>query len=226
MNRVIKALFKTVLWIIILVISYIVLGLVLPLIGISAKETSEPKTVDVYILTNGVHTDLVVPVKTKIMDWNKKVLFSNVASQSPHYQWIAFGWGDKGFYLNTPTWADLKFSTAVEAAFWLSESAMHCTFYDDLQEDENCVKLSITENQYKDLVQYIDSKFDKTPTGEYIFIPTDAVYGDSDAFYEAQGTYSFLYTCNTWANYGLKAAEQKYALWTPTDFGIFRHYRK
>lgn len=226
MNRVIKALFKTVLWIIILVISYIVLGLVLPLIGISAKETSEPKTVDVYILTNGVHTDLVVPVKTKIMDWNKKVLFSNVASQSPHYQWIAFGWGDKGFYLNTPTWADLKFSTAVEAAFWLSESAMHCTFYDDLQEDENCVKLSITENQYKDLVQYIDSKFDKTPTGEYIFIPTDAVYGDSDAFYEARGTYSFLYTCNTWANYGLKAAEQKYALWTPTDFGIFRHYRK
>lgn len=226
MNRVIKALFKTVLWIIILVISYIVLGLVLPLIGISAKETSEPKTVDVYILTNGVHTDLVVPVKTKIMDWNKKVPFSNVVSQSPHYQWIAFGWGDKGFYLNTPTWADLKFSTAVEAAFWLSESAMHCTFYDDLQEDENCVKLSITENQYKDLVQYIDSKFDKTHTGEYIFIPTDAVYGDSDAFYEARGTYSFLYTCNTWANYGLKAAEQKYALWTPTDFGIFRHYRK
>lgn len=226
MNRVIKALFKTVLWIIILVISYIVLGLVLPLIGMPAKKTSESKTLTIYILTNGMHTDLVVPTETEFIDWSEKVPFQDIKSKSVDYKWIAFGWGDKGFYLNTPTWADLKFSTAMEAAFWLSESAMHCTYHIDLQENKDCVKIKITENQYKKLVAYIDSKFDKTPDGRYIFIPTDAVYGDSDAFYEAQGTYSFLYTCNTWANYGLKAAGQKYALWTPTDFGIFRHYRE
>lgn len=226
MKKIVKTLFKIVLWVVGLITLYVFLGLVLPLIGMSARETSEPKTVDIYILTNGAHTDLVVPIKTNIVDWSEKVPFGNIKSKSPEdYTWIAFGWGDKGFYLNTPTWADLKFSTAIEAAFWLSESAMHCTYYRDLQENNNCIKIKITENQYRDLTQYIDNKFDKDEKGNYIFIDTTAVYGDSDAFYEARGTYSFLYTCNTWANYGLKAAEQKYALWTPTDFGIFRHYR-
>lgn len=226
MNRILKTALKAILLFVGLIILYVVLGLALPLIGMPAKETPEAKTMNVYILTNGMHADLVLPIKTNMMDWSKKVPFSNVASQSSHYQWIAFGWGDKGFYLNTPTWADLKFSTAVRAAFGLSESAMHCTFYDNLKEDENCIKLRITENQYQKLVQYVDDKFDKTASGDYIFIPTDAVYGDSDAFYEAQGTYNLFYTCNTWANYGLKAAEQKHAIWTPTEFGIFRHYRK
>ncbi|MFP3836064.1 DUF2459 domain-containing protein, partial [Chryseobacterium sp. SIMBA_028] len=48
---------------------------------------------------------------------------------------------------------------------------------------------------------------------------------DNDAFYDAKGTYSFFYTCNTWANNALKAAGQKAALWTPSDFGIFQHYK-
>lgn len=42
-----------------------------------------------------------------------------------------------------------------------------------------------------------------------IFIPTDAVYGINDAFYDAKGKYSFFETCNTWANDGLKEAGQK-----------------
>ncbi len=64
-------------------------------------------------------------------------------------------------------------------------------------------------------------KFDYNSSGETISIKTDAVYGKNDAFYEAQGSYNFLNTCNTWANNGLKHAGQKAALWTATDFGIF-----
>ena len=60
--------------------------------------------------------------------------------------------------------------------------------------------------------------------GKVIFIPTDAVYGINDAFYDAKGKYSFFETCNTWANDGLKEAGQKAALWTPSDLGIFQHY--
>ncbi len=48
---------------------------------------------------------------------------------------------------------------------------------------------------------------------------------DDDAFYEAKGSYSFMKTCNTWANSALKSAGQKAALWTPSDKGIFRHYQ-
>ena len=46
-----------------------------------------------------------------------------------------------------------------------------------------------------------------------------------DAFYDAKGKYSLFYTCNTWANCALKAANQKASLWTVYDKGIFCHYK-
>lgn len=204
---------------------YIILGILLPLIPVSAEKTDDPKIIEAYILTNGVHTDIVVPVKTKFIDWSQKLPYNNTKSKKENFKFISFGWGDKGFYLNTPTWADLKFSTAFKAAFWLSESAMHCTYYNDMKEGEDCKKIMLTEKQYQALIKFIDERFDKDEAGNYQFIKTDAVYGNSDAFYDAKGAYNFTYTCNTWANNGLKAAGQKAALWTPTDFGIFRHYK-
>lgn len=204
---------------------YVILALLLPLIPINAKKTTDPKVVELYILTNGVHTDLVLPVRTSQIDWSQKLPFKNTRGQKTNFRYIAFGWGDKGFYLDTPTWSQLKFSTAFKAAFWLSDSAMHCTYYKQMKEGNDCKKMMLTERQYQDLIQFIDSRFDKDAAGHYILVPTNAVYGDDDAFYDAKGSYNFTYTCNTWANDGLKVAGQKAALWTATDFGIFGHYK-
>lgn len=204
---------------------YVVLGLVLPLIEVSGEDDGQPKEIPIYIYTNGVHTDIVMPVKNDLQDWGAKVPFANTKSKSPDYNYIGIGWGDKGFYLDTPTWADLKASTAVKAAFWLSDSAMHCTYYKTMKEGEDCKMMMISKDQYKNLVKFVEDKFDRDQNGNFIVIPTDAVYDVNDAFYDAKGTYSFLYTCNTWANDALKAAGQKAALWTPSDFGIFRHYK-
>lgn len=207
------------------VLLYVILALLLPLIPINAKKTTDPKVVELYILTNGVHTDLVLPVRTSQIDWSQKLPFKNTKGQKTDFRYIAFGWGDKGFYLDTPTWSQLKFSTAFKAAFWLSDSAMHCTYYKQMKEGNDCKKMMLTEQQYQDLIQFIDSRFDKDAAGHYILVPTNAVYGDDDAFYDAKGSYNFTYTCNTWANDGLKVAGQKAALWTATDFGIFWHYK-
>lgn len=212
-------------WITIGIVSlYVLMGFIIPLIKVSEMKTAEPKTIAIYILTNGVHTDLVVPIKNNLMDWSQEIPFENTVSKRTDFEFLAIGWGDKGFYLETPTWADLKFSTAFKAAFWLSESAMHCTFYEKMKEGKDCKKIMITENQYKDLITFIKNKFDRTKDGKVIFVKTNAVYGKNDAFYDAKGRYSFLNTCNTWTNDGLKVAGQKAALWTPTDFGIFQHY--
>ena len=208
-----------------IVVLYVLLGLTLPFIEVSAKEDGEKKEIPIYIYTNGVHTDIVMPVKNDLYDWSSKIPFANTKSKKTDYHYVGIGWGDKGFYLDTPTWADLKFSTAFKAAFWLSESAMHCSYYQTMTEAADCKKIMISQSQYKDLVKFVDSKFDRDENGNYILIPTNAVYGNNDAFYDAQGSYSFLDTCNTWANNALKAAGQKAALWTPTDTGIFQHYK-
>ncbi|KAB1229549.1 TIGR02117 family protein [Chryseobacterium viscerum] len=208
-----------------IVVIYVILGLLIPYIPVSAKDDGEKKEIPIYIYTNGVHTDIVMPVKNDLQDWSQKIPFANIKSKKTDYQYIGIGWGDKGFYLDTPTWADLKFSTAVKAAFWLSDSAMHCTYYNTMKEGDDCKMIMISRNQYQNLVKFVEDKFDRDQNGNFMLIPTNAVYSDNDAFYDAKGTYSFLYTCNTWSNNALKAAGQKAALWTPTDFGIFQHYK-
>lgn len=208
-----------------IIILYAALGYLLPFIEVPSKDDGQKKEIPVYIYTNGVHTDIVMPVKNDIQDWSAKIPFTNIKSGKTDYNYVGIGWGDKGFYLDTPTWADLKFSTAFKAAFWLSESAMHCTYYQTMKEGDDCKMIMISRDQYKKLVEFVDQKFDKDAKGNFILVPTNAVYDDSDAFYDAKGTYSFLDTCNTWTNNALKAAGQKAALWTPTDYGIFLHYK-
>ncbi len=208
-----------------IIVVYVAAGYFLPFIEVPAKNDGQKKEIPIYIYTNGVHTDIVMPVKNDLHDWSTKIPFGNTRSKETDYQYVGIGWGDKGFYLDTPTWADLKFSTAFKAAFWLSESAMHCSYYKTMKEGDDCKMIMISRHQYKDLVKFVDEKFDKDANGNYVLVPTNAVYGNNDAFYDAQGKYSFLDTCNTWANNALKAAGQKAAWWTPSDYGIFLHYK-
>lgn len=209
-----------------LVVLYIIASLIIPYIPVQAEATPEQKVVEGFIKTNGVHTDIVVPIKSIYMDWEQRFPSSNTKSKATDYKYIAIGWGDKGFYLDTPEWSDLKFSTAFKAAFWLGDAAVHTTYYDKISINDSVRAFSMTERQYNQLIKFVDNSMDKDASGKYILIKTDAVYGEDDAFYEANGSYSFLHTCNTWANNALKKSGQKAALWTPTDFGIFHHYRQ
>ncbi|WP_229251140.1 TIGR02117 family protein [Emticicia sp. BO119] len=188
------------------------------------RESQTQSDVPVYILTNGVHTDLVVPIKNEQIDWSQEVKFVNTTGKDSLFEYVAFGWGDKGFYLETPTWADLKASTAFKAAFALSTSAIHATFYKSMREGADCVKINISKEQYSRLIKYIQESFTTDSQGHLMYIQTNANYGKEDAFYEAKGSYHIFHTCNTWANNGLKSCGQKASLWTPFDTGIFYQY--
>ena len=225
MKKTLQIILKSIAAILGLIVIYVILSLTIPYIPVQKKVTNEIADIPIYIYTNGVHTDIVMPIKSEQIDWSQKIPFDNTISKRTDFNYVGIGWGDKGFYLDTPTWAQLKVSTAFNAAFWLGDSAMHTTFYKSMTEGDDCKKIMITKAQYADLIKFVDSKFDKNSEGQNILIETDAVYSKDDAFYEAQGSYSFLYTCNTWTNNALKAAGQKAALWTPTDFGIFQHYK-
>lgn len=188
------------------------------------KEANAPEEITIYILTNGVHTDIVVPIETAQYDWRKEVLIANTIAKDSNYQYLGMGWGDKGFYLETPEWKDLKASVAFKAAFGLSTTAIHATYYKSMTEGERCRKIKISNEQYQRLITYILNSFQKDSNGHFIHIATDAVYGQDDAFYEAVGSYSMLHTCNSWANKGLKHSGQKCCLWTAFDTGIFLKY--
>ena len=221
--KIIKKLLKYIAIFILSLVTFLLVVTLLSFVSVNADLVENQQEISIYILTNGVHTDIVLPIKNEYHDWTSQLKFEHTKSKDTTYQYAALGWGDKGFYLETPTWADLKASTAIKAASGLSSTAMHVTFYKDLKESNSCKKLQISSDNYKKLILFINESF-QTKSGEFLKIETDAVYGKHDVFYEANGSYSLFYTCNSWANQALKAANQKAALWTISDSGIFRHY--
>ncbi len=224
LKQLLKILGKTVLAIIAFVITYLLSEWCLSRITVD-KEKNQPAEMTIFIMTNGVHTDLVVPVKSDLIDWSQEIRFSNTVSKDSNMKWLGMGWGDKGFYLYTPTWADLKFSTAFKAMFALSTTAIHATYYDTLNIGDSCRKIIISKEQYSRLIKYILNSFQKDAEGHLINIKTNANYGQHDAFYDATGSYSMFKTCNTWANSALKVCGQKACLWTAFDTGIFLKYK-
>lgn len=221
--KIIKKLLKYSAIFVLASMTYLLIVTLLSFVSVNENSIENSQEIPIYILTNGVHTDIVLPLKTEHYDWTNQLKSEHTKAKDSTYQYAALGWGDKGFYMETPTWADLKASTALKAASGLSTTAMHVTFYKDLKESKSCKKLQISSDNYKKLILFINESF-QTKSGEFLKIETEAVYGKHDVFYEANGSYSLFYTCNSWANQALKAANQKAALWTISDSGIFRHY--
>lgn len=223
MKKVVINILKFILALAIFILLYVIVAFLLSKITVSA-EPNEKDEIEIYILTNGVHVDLVLPSVYQKHNWFKKIKHWDNTLDTLEYKYLAIGWGDKGFYLNTPSWAELKASTALKATCGLSGAAIHATYYKDMKESEICKRISLSNGQYERLVQYIHRSLKKDKSDLYIQIKTDANKSERDAFYEATGRYSIFNTCNSWANRGLKVAGQKACLWTAFQNGIFSKY--
>lgn len=223
MVKIIRILGRFILFIIVFVAFYFLTAFICSHITVN-ENSSVSGQIQIFVKSNGVHTDLVVPVNNSMIDWRLIFPLSNTKDKDTNSKLLALGWGDKGFYLNTPTWGDLTFKTAFKAMFGLSTSALHVTYLDSLQETSTCKKILLTKNEYKLLVRYINRSILKNKNGKSIFIPTKAVYGTNDAFYEAKGSYHLYSTCNTWTNRALKFSNKKACFWTPFDSGILNQY--
>lgn len=223
LRKILRILLKSILFLIVFVVLYFVTAFTLSRISVN-EDLSKNGPISIYIKSNGVHTDIVVPVKTKQINWSKIFPYKNTKDKDSSSQYLAMGWGDKGFYLNTPTWGDLTAKTAFKAMFGLSTSAIHTTYLDSIVLSSTCKKITMTEGEYKLLIRYIQRSILRGKTKKAIFIPTNAVYGTNDAFYEASGSYHMYSTCNTWTNRALKFSNKKACLWTPFDSGILKQY--
>jgi uncharacterized protein (TIGR02117 family) len=223
-KKILRIAAKTLLGVVCFLLLYLGLGWLGGQITIGKEPGNED--VAIYIKTNGVHTDIVVPARTPQADWTREFKYANTGLHDTTWNYLGLGWGDKGFYLQTPTWADLKFSVAFKATFGLSPSALHATYYRQMVENKTCRKIWLSKEQYDHLVQYILSSLQKGPDGHSIYIKTNANYSISDAFYEGTGRYNLFYTCNSWANNALRACGQKHCLWALTDRSIFAAYDK
>ena len=179
--------------------------------GGDQSVTNRDKTI--HVLSNGVHTDIIFALS------DIPAALRAQLDVRPGSQYVAFGWGDKGFYLDTPTWADLRASVAFKAALLPSPTAMHVTYHRAVGPEWYSAQISAA--QLADGFAFIDESFRLTEAGKIQPIP-DKGYGPDDDFYEAMGNYSMFYTCNVWANRLLQKMDVRTAIWAPFDWAILR----
>lgn len=178
--------------------------------------------VKIFVKTNGVHTDLCLPVETEYLDWKTFIPAADFPAVTS-FQYVSIGWGDKGFFLDTPTWADLKFSTAFNAAFLGGDAAMHVQYFSHEPQVSTTVKMKyVTPEGYRRLIGYIKDSFTTDDQGQVELIPGKGYWSD-DNFYEAKGSYHLYNTCNAWTNEALKTAGIRTAWLALFSDGIMRH---
>jgi len=201
---------------------YLLLAFWLPYVTVNPDWVKSEKGIEIFVESNGVHTDFVMPVKTEAINWFQKFPCCDFENVDTSYGYVATGWGDKGFFLDTKTWGDLKFSTAFNAVFGLGSTAMHVRYLKGrLKEDESTRRLVISQAQYKMLIEYILSSF-KIENSRILHIKHPG-YWPNDTFYESEGRYSLFKTCNVWTCNGLKQIGVKIGIWSPFDRGIIDH---
>ena len=170
-----------------------------------------------FVVSNGVHTDLVLPLQAAGIDWRTDFPPAQARAAPTDAAWIGFGWGDREFYLNTPTWAELTLRRAWGAAVGANPSLLHVSWLATAQLPPGRTwVISLTPAQYLRLAAHVRASL---PQGRAVPIP-GAHYGPDDAFYEATGRYHLFATCNTWTGRGLRAAGVTVSRWTPFDFNV------
>lgn len=210
--------------IIVIAAMYVTTAIVLGAIPVNRGFVEPADGVTIYVRTNGVHAELVLPTRSADVDWSTEHPPAHMKSLVQPLEWIAFGWGDLGFFANTPTWADLRLDTALTALTGLGAGAMHVEYIESPR-SYKAHEVMISKAQYAQLVSYIRRSFRRDAAGrpDRADVPG---YFNRDAFYEASSGYRFWYTCNDWVRKGLSETGVRAPLWAPFDTAIFYQLEK
>ncbi|MBV8464370.1 MAG: TIGR02117 family protein [Burkholderiales bacterium] len=200
---------------------YVLAALFLGWLPVNRDFRQRADGVDIYVRSNGVHTDIVLPVQSTARDWRGSLEVPGLAT-APY---IAFGWGDRAFYLETKEWADLRLGNALRAVAGLDSSVMHISSEGRPRESADTVRVRISGAQLAALTAAIDARLVHDGQGRASAI-AGAHYGGNDAFFPAQGRYSMFMTCNEWVRATLSSAGIRTAVWAPFSTAVLYQLRQ
>lgn len=153
--------------------------------------------VRIHIVANGWHAGIVLPAQAL------HERLPALRQRFPGAAYYEIGWGDVGFYRAKSITAGL----ALEALITSRGSVMHVVAVPDASrflQGSDVASLCVDGQAYERMAEVIADSFARPPDGQ----PVDAgpgIYGDSQ-FYQANGSYHLLNTCNRWTASVLAAA--------------------
>jgi uncharacterized protein (TIGR02117 family) len=207
----VKFILKFLLFITFITILYFLTAYLLVFLPTTKEEKEQKRDEDIYILYDTMHSDILLNIKSLN---NKKLTIQLRTFINKREGYLAFGWGDKETYLNTPTWNDIKISTSLKALFINTHSLMHVSYISNIKKYKNIKKLKISKEQLAVLEKSILKSFNLELSTYY------QGYGRDDFFYPSVYKYNLFNTCNTWTGDRLREANVSMSYWTPLSSNI------
>lgn len=187
-----------------------------PLFASRAADTGDMRRI--LVLSNPIHTDIAIPVDAESLARFPFLAASGIPVDDPAARWIVFGRGGRSFYLETPTWADLK-PLPLLRGLTFDRAVLHVDVLGALAEPSPAVQgFDIGPEGYASLLDMIAASF-ATREDQVVPVP-DVRYGQNDRFFEATGWFTALAGCNTWTAQGLRAAGLRTGLWNPLPVSL------
>ncbi len=179
-----------------------------PLFADSDTGTAERR---ILVISNPIHTDIAIPLDPEVLARFEPLVLAGIKADLPGGRYLVFGWGSRAFYIETPTWADLK-PGPLFSALTLDASVMHVGVAGAI--DEYPVRsFNVTNAEFDRLLDFIERSFQAGPNGPIRI--ADSSYGELDGFFEAKGNFTALLGCNTWAAAALREAGLQTGWWNP-----------
>ena len=194
---------------VLLIVGYAAAGLVGGSIPRNAGWRAPEQGVTIWVESNGIHTGFVLPKLAAGVDWRPFAPAQDLADpRFGGHDHVTIGWGEHGFYLGTPTWADVRPTTILGAAIGSDRTLLHVEHLPRPAEGPDVRRIVLRPDEYRRLAAFIWAS--RAPGGRRW-----AGYGRYDVFYEARGRYDAIRTCNDWTGDALAAAGVRVGWWTP-----------
>lgn len=191
----------------------------------SREQSTEPETETILISTNGIHSDIILPIRNPLMNWEKHLGIHQALQVDTFQTHLKFGWGDKQFFMRTKEWSDMEVGVVLKTIFGRGAGAMHLILCTPKDLDSNSyIALNLSKTQYIRLCNFIAYSFQYQ--GEKAKQIVNHPYGSYDLFFDSKLSYNMFFTCNTWTNKALHTAGQASCYWTPFKGPIFSKFKQ
>lgn len=209
----VKRLFRVLGYIFAAIAVAVILGTFVPRPLFHAADTQAPATHRILVLSNPIHTDIAIRLDAETRERFSFLQSDGLPLDAEGARYLVFGWGGRAFYIETPTWSELK-AVPLLKGITADASAMHVGLAGDISEpDPTVAGYDLSDAAFERLLDHIRKSF-RDEAGAPMLIP-GAGYGQFDLFYEAHGTFTALLGCNTWSAGALRQAGLRTGWWNP-----------